>query len=559
MQRVLKRGETDRVSVGRRVARPARRPGSAPSRAGRFRRVFPLAFLAAAIVVVLVIAIGQLGASSSSARTEEETVTAESGVVQSTVTGTGNLEPVTDEDVNFQTSGTLTHVYVKSGEKVKKGQLLATVDPTSAKLTLSEARATLASSKTALTKAEDSDSSSTSASTEVTHDTDFVSYSPKKSTSAGTETKTVTVTAPATTSSSTTTSSAQTTPTNSAASTTTTSASATTPAQTTTTSSANSPGSSGTSTTGSSSQGTSTTTTTSSAGTIAADKLAVYTDEQAVQTDKTALAETRLRAPVSGTITSLEDLTAGDSVSSATDSTAASSSDTSSSDSTDSGSGSLGGTTSTSTSASTSSSSSSEFAEITSLHRLSMTVAFDESDISKVKVGQAATVTLDALTGVELAAKVTAVSSLGTESSSVVSYDATLTLQQHDARVKPGMSASAAVIVSQGQGVTVPNDAVTGTGTLGTVTEQVGGKSVSKQVIVGLRGDSRTLIVSGLKAGTQLIVKTTLPSASSSAATTTSSSGASGTLGSSSGSSAAGTGGLPSAGGGAGGGTGGPP
>ena len=36
-----------------------------------------------------------------------------------------------------------------------------------------------------------------------------------------------------------------------------------------------------------------------------------------------------------------------------------------------------------------------------------MTVAFSESDISKVQVGQPATITMDALTGVELAAHVT--------------------------------------------------------------------------------------------------------------------------------------------------------
>jgi macrolide-specific efflux system membrane fusion protein len=157
-----------------------------------------------------------------------------------------------------------------------------------------------------------------------------------------------------------------------------------------------------------------------------------------------------------------------------------------------------------------------------------MTVSFDESDISKLKVGQAATVTLEALSGVELAAKVTAISPLGTTSSSVVSYDATLTLEQQDARIKPGMSASAAVIVNQAQGVTVPNDAVTGTGSLGTVSEDVNGKSVSRQVVVGERGDSRTVIASGLTAGTQLFVTTTLPSTT---ATTSSGSGSSGTLG----------------------------
>lgn len=159
-----------------------------------------------------------------------------------------------------------------------------------------------------------------------------------------------------------------------------------------------------------------------------------------------------------------------------------------------------------------------------------MTVAFSESDISKIKVGQPATVTLDALTGVELAAHVASISTVGTTSNSVVSYNATLTLDQTDSRVKPGMSASASVITGQAQGVSVPNAAVTGSGSLATVSLQQGGKTVQKQVVVGLRGDSQTQIVSGLKAGDQVVVITTLPSLSSSS-TAAGAGGASGTLG----------------------------
>jgi hypothetical protein len=156
-----------------------------------------------------------------------------------------------------------------------------------------------------------------------------------------------------------------------------------------------------------------------------------------------------------------------------------------------------------------------------------MTVAFSESDISKVHVGQSATVTLDALAGVQLAAHVSSISLVGTTSSSVVSYDATLTLDQNDSRVKPGMSASAAVIVAQASGVTLPNQAVSGSGSLGTVSLMKNGETVSQQVVVGLRGDTRTQIISGLSAGDQVVITVALPSLSS---TSTSGTGA-GTLG----------------------------
>jgi hypothetical protein len=146
-----------------------------------------------------------------------------------------------------------------------------------------------------------------------------------------------------------------------------------------------------------------------------------------------------------------------------------------------------------------------------------------------LKVGQPATVTPDALSGVELGAHVSAISPVGTTSSNVVSYNATLTLDQSDSRVKPGMSASAAVIVGQAQGVTVPNAALSGSGSLATVTVQRNGEQTQQQVVVGLRGDSRTQIISGLSTGEQVVIKTTLPALGS--ATTSSTTGSSGTLG----------------------------
>jgi membrane fusion protein, macrolide-specific efflux system len=182
-----------------------------------------------------------------------------------------------------------------------------------------------------------------------------------------------------------------------------------------------------------------------------------------------------------------------------------------------------------------------------------MTVAFSESDVSKVKIGQPATVTLDAISGLELGAHVTAISTVGTTSSSVVSYDATLTLDQRDSRVKPGMSASGAVITSQAYGLNVPNSAVSGSGSLATVSLLRGGKTVQQQVVVGVKGDSRTQILSGLHAGDQLVVTTSLPSTGSSTSSGSSAGSSSGTLG--------GTGGGPGGGGFGGGGFagGGPP
>jgi macrolide-specific efflux system membrane fusion protein len=161
---------------------------------------------------------------------------------------------------------------------------------------------------------------------------------------------------------------------------------------------------------------------------------------------------------------------------------------------------------------------------------MTMTVALSEADISKVRVGQTATVSLDALSGVALAAHVASISTLATTSSSVVSYNAVLDLDDSRPQVKAGMSASASIIVHQVSGVTLPNAAVSGSGSVSTVNVLRNGRTVATPVVVGLQGDSRTQIVSGLRPGAQVVVRTTLPAlgAGSSSAT----GGTSGTLGS---------------------------
>jgi macrolide-specific efflux system membrane fusion protein len=156
-----------------------------------------------------------------------------------------------------------------------------------------------------------------------------------------------------------------------------------------------------------------------------------------------------------------------------------------------------------------------------------MTVAFSESDISEIKVGQPATVTISALSGVELAGKVTAISPVGTTSDDVVSYDATITIDQTKAKVMSGMSATANVVIDSQSGVTVPTDAVSGD----TVELIKDGKATSTPVTVGLKGTSREIITSGVAAGDELRVTETLPALGASTSTTASSSATGGTSG----------------------------
>ena len=488
--------------------------------------------LAVIAVAVIVLAVTEIGAPTSSARTSREVVTAGQGVVQSTVTGSGNIAAGTDVEANFNTSGTLQDVYVHVGQHVNAGQLLADLDPTSAQLSLSQAQESLTAAEDNLSclQGVTSDcgsggSGSGSSGSGSSGSTSGASYSG----AAGT----VEYAAfhPGTTPSGTTPGKTPTTPKSGKPGSGTTTTVKKTPSVTvtvvvpsTSTSSRSSSGGGGST---SKTTSTSTTTSTPSPGSIASAQASVYSAQAALHNAEAGVNNTKLYAPVSGTIASLSSLTPGDAVSGGgSGSSSSSSASSSSSSSTGSGSGTTAGSLGGSGS-SGSSGSSSGFAEIIDTNTLTMTVAFSESDISKVHVGQSATVTLDALAGVQLAAHVSSISLVGTTSSSVVSYDATLTLDQNDSRVKPGMSASAAVIVGQASGVTLPNQAVSGTGSLGTVSLMKNGKTVSQQVVVGLRGDSRTQIISGLKAGDQVVVTIALPSSNS----TSTGGSASGTLG----------------------------
>jgi hypothetical protein len=141
-------------------------------------------------------------------------------------------------------------------------------------------------------------------------------------------------------------------------------------------------------------------------------------------------------------------------------------------------------------------------------------VPLSESEITNVHVGQIATVTVEALEGRKFAAHVASLPVLSTSSSGVVSYDVTFELDQVEGALKPGMSATAEVVVKQAEGINVPTTAISAD----TVTVERKGKQVRQRVVTGLAGNSSTIILSGLSAGETIV----LPSLS-----TTSTSGAS--------------------------------
>lgn len=157
-------------------------------------------------------------------------------------------------------------------------------------------------------------------------------------------------------------------------------------------------------------------------------------------------------------------------------------------------------------------------------------ISLNEVDAAKVKVGQKATLTFDAVDGLTIAGDVAEIDTVGTVSQGVVTYMVKIAFKTQDDRVKSGMSTSAAIITDMKQDVlTVPNSAVKTQGgasyvevfdiplvaPVTTSTTNVANTGIPSVVLprkqtveIGLSNDTMTEIVSGLIEGQQIVSRT---------------------------------------------------
>jgi len=160
------------------------------------------------------------------------------------------------------------------------------------------------------------------------------------------------------------------------------------------------------------------------------------------------------------------------------------------------------------------------FIVLTELSGLQVKASFAEADVVSLQVGQAATFTFDAIANSTATGTLLSIAPLSNASTgSVTSYNVTFSLDSAPAEVKPGMTAQVSVVTAQAQGVlAVTSTALTERGNTYYVTmkpTKVGVAGVRKAVTIGLKGDSATEITSGLKAGDQVVLRTTTTSSSS--------------------------------------------
>ena len=94
-------------------------------------------------------------------------------------------------------------------------------------------------------------------------------------------------------------------------------------------------------------------------------------------------------------------------------------------------------------------------------------ITLNEIDAAKVKVGQKATLTFDALPDLTLTGQVNEIDTVGTVSQGVTSYGVKINLDTDDERIKPGMSVTANIVIEAKTDVlVVPNSAVKSQGDL---------------------------------------------------------------------------------------------
>jgi HlyD family secretion protein len=438
-----------------------------------------------ALAVALVIAMTWRVVSSDAepASADRQTATVDTGDVTATVSASGNVEAASTVEASFEgAGGTLTKIYVKQGDKVKKGQLLAAIDKTSARQDLRHAQASLQSAQASYaavaggrTSAEAAQDATSVASAEQSVRSARVSLSQSRASYALTKRQQDAAVARAERQLA----NASDAETKSAARSALVAAreardSALLQGRQQITSqeqqvrSAELQLRSTRAQVAVSAQG-------ATEDELASARSQVTSAQVGVEQAQTTLEQTVLRAPAAGTVTAVNG-TVGQS-----------SSGSAATDAEDTG-------------------GSSGLVTITSTGTLEVTAYVAEADIGDVEVGQSATVTLSA-SDREVAGTVTSVDTVETVTNNVVEYGVTVLLDRHDG-LRLGATSQLTINTGEKAGVTrVSSSALTTIGDRTTATVLADDGTTSTVVVeVGLEGDTTTEVLSGLAPGDVVVL-----------------------------------------------------
>jgi HlyD family secretion protein len=144
------------------------------------------------------------------------------------------------------------------------------------------------------------------------------------------------------------------------------------------------------------------------------------------------------------------------------------------------------------------------------------------ADVTKVKVGQSASVTVDGAATPVKGSVVSVAALPNSASTSTTTYTVTVALPPDAASLSIGAIGSVGIMTGTASGIAVPSSAIHTTGGRHTVTVLEGTKTQQVPVQVGVVGDQWTQVTSGLQAGQQVVLATVSdPLPNSATATTT--------------------------------------
>lgn len=164
-------------------------------------------------------------------------------------------------------------------------------------------------------------------------------------------------------------------------------------------------------------------------------------------------------------------------------------------------------TSSTSSTSSSSSSTTSLGSIILDNNKLQANVNLTEIDVTKVRVGQKATLTLDAFSDKTFTGVVSAINTSGTSSSGVTAYPTTITFDTAVDNIYPNMGVNAQIITSiKDNVILVPLSAVQTVNGQSTIRLLQNNQAVPVDVEVGESNDTQTEIISGIKVGETVVI-----------------------------------------------------
>ena len=157
----------------------------------------------------------------------------------------------------------------------------------------------------------------------------------------------------------------------------------------------------------------------------------------------------------------------------------------------------------------TGSSSTQKIASVTTEAVPTISINLTQIDVPKIKVGNKATVTLDAYPDKSFTGKVVSIDTVGTTSSGVTAYPTVIALDAKSTDILPNMSAAANSITNTKSDVLiVPSTSVKTQNGVSTVQTMKDGKPTDVSVEIGLSSDLETEILSGVNEGDTVVTAT---------------------------------------------------